>query len=282
MSKYIKEISGALNNPAVVSRLIRFPETVEEVGFCVERNNMLGAKIDNTVAYTDGTLIKIRKPSVHNNRLAFMGRKSFASVNVQITCDRRLYINNVLARFAGSTNDSFVFNASALRRRMIELHALRRCHLLGDSGYPNEPWMITPFARGERPEEGTPESRFHKAHISDRNCVERCIGVLKEVFRAINDERVLHYDAVKACRIVVAIVVVHNLRILAQVPLYQNLRPDLRNENHYDDENEDEHDNENEEEADADEALNLLARGRAARQRIVDELEAARGRRHRH
>ncbi|KAK3928642.1 Putative nuclease [Frankliniella fusca] len=212
-----------------------------------------------------------------------MGRKSFASINVQITCDRRLYINNVLARFAGSTNDSFIFNASALRRRMIELNAMRRCHLLGDSGYPIEPWMITPFAREERPEEDTPESRFNKVHCSDRNCVERCIGLLKEVFRAINDERVLHYDAVKACRIVVAIVVVHNLRVLARIPLFQNVRGDLCNQNYHDeDENEDENRNANEDGNDNDEVLNLLARGRAARQRIVDELEAARGRRHRH
>lgn len=48
------------------------------------RNRMLGGKIPNTIGYTDGTLIKIRnKPSVENNRHAFMGRKSFASINVQ-------------------------------------------------------------------------------------------------------------------------------------------------------------------------------------------------------
>ena len=37
MSKYINEITMALNEPAIVSRFIRFPENVEEVGFCVER-----------------------------------------------------------------------------------------------------------------------------------------------------------------------------------------------------------------------------------------------------
>ncbi|KAK3928643.1 Putative nuclease [Frankliniella fusca] len=62
MSKYIEEISTALNAPEVVARIIRFAETAEEIGFCVERNTMLGAQIPNTIAYTDGTLIKIRKP----------------------------------------------------------------------------------------------------------------------------------------------------------------------------------------------------------------------------
>jgi len=45
---------------------------------------MLGAQIKDTVAYTDGTLIKTMKPSIENNRHAFMGRKSFASINVQV------------------------------------------------------------------------------------------------------------------------------------------------------------------------------------------------------
>ncbi|KAK3923791.1 Putative nuclease [Frankliniella fusca] len=232
MSNYIEEVTRALNTPEVVGRFIRFPATAEEVDYCVQRNTMLGGQISNTVAYTDGSLIKIRKPSVANNRLAFMGRKSFASINVQITCDRRMYVNNVLARFPGSTNDSYIFNASALRRRMVELQDMRRCHLLGDSGYPLEPWMMTPFARDETPEEGTPESRYNKAHCSDRSVVERCIGSMKEVFRAINDERVLHYEAIKTCRFVVAITVLHNLRILAQVPHFEEVQdPRARNGN---------------------------------------------------
>lgn len=37
MSRYIDEITDALNEPEVVQRFIRFPETIEEVGFCVER-----------------------------------------------------------------------------------------------------------------------------------------------------------------------------------------------------------------------------------------------------
>lgn len=37
MSTYIDEITNALNEDEVVSRFIRFPETIEEIGFCVER-----------------------------------------------------------------------------------------------------------------------------------------------------------------------------------------------------------------------------------------------------
>lgn len=43
--------------------------------------------------------------------------------------------------------------------------------------------MIAPCARGDRPEEDTPEDRYNKDHASDRNVVERCIGALKMKYR---------------------------------------------------------------------------------------------------
>lgn len=47
------------------------------------------------------------------------------------TCDRRLYISNIVARYPGATNDSYIFANSALRRIMIELNEEERCFLLG-------------------------------------------------------------------------------------------------------------------------------------------------------
>lgn len=95
---------------------------------------------------------------------------------------------------------------------------------------------------------------------------------------AINDERVPHYDAPKTARFVVAITVVYNMRILARVPHFEDIdEAALRNLNIHDHENDEEPD---EPEDDGQAVANLLARGRAARQRIVEELEAARARRH--
>ena len=93
--------------------------------------------------------------------------------------------------------------------------------------------------------------------------------------RAINDERVLHYDAVNTCRFVVAITGLHNLRILTRLPHFMDLNEaQLGNHKVYDD-------NENEDEDEgAEQAANLPIRERATRQLIVQELEAARARRH--
>ncbi|MBW0506461.1 hypothetical protein O181_046176 [Austropuccinia psidii MF-1] len=152
----------------------------------------------------------------------------------------------------------------ALRNRMVELYPIHHCHLLGDSGYALEPWMIVPFASGEEPEAETPEDRFNKDHASDRNCVERCIGLLKAVMRCINDERVMHYDFVKSALIVVAVCVIHNLRVLGNVPHFIGDEENLGNENA------------NEDYEDEVQVVNLLAQGRVARQQIVQELERQR------
>jgi hypothetical protein len=75
----------------------------------------------------------------------------------------------------------------------------RNSWLLGVSGYPLEPFLLTPII-GADP--GTPAGRYTRAHISTRNSVERCIGVLKSYFRCLLKDRVLHYDPIFAAGII--------------------------------------------------------------------------------
>lgn len=58
---------------------------------------------------------------------------------------------------------------------------------------------------------GSKESVYTKMHMSARNCVERCIGVLKARFRCLLVARTLHYDPQTASRIVNACCVLHNI-----------------------------------------------------------------------
>jgi len=50
----------------------------------VDRNRRLGGKVDDVVGYTDGSLFKVKKPSVEENRQAFIGRKNYPCINAQI------------------------------------------------------------------------------------------------------------------------------------------------------------------------------------------------------
>jgi len=49
-------------------------------------------------------------------------------------------------------------------------------HILGDSGYPLLPFLLTPLLHQP---EGTPGARYTEHHIQARVVVERCFGVLK-------------------------------------------------------------------------------------------------------
>lgn len=49
----------------------------------------------------------------------------------------------------------------------------------GDSGYPLEPFLITPYRNAA---ENSPEARFNYVHSQARSIVERCIGVMKSIF----------------------------------------------------------------------------------------------------
>ncbi|XP_034248974.1 uncharacterized protein LOC117649899 [Thrips palmi] len=137
VSDHLTEVTLALNHPQVVSRLIQFPRNAEQMRACVARNQYLGGRFPGAVGYTDGTLVKIMKPTLEDNVQAYIGRKSFASINALVTCDKRFYVMNIVSRYPGATNDSYIWANSALRRKMIELNEEERCFLLGDSGFPS-------------------------------------------------------------------------------------------------------------------------------------------------
>nr|CAI5841103.1 unnamed protein product [Callosobruchus analis] len=78
--------------------------------------------------------------------------------------------------------------------------------LLGDSGYPQEPWLMTPILN---PVARSPESHYTEAHIQARNCVERCIGVFKGRFLCLS--KILRYSPQKVGNITNACAILHNL-----------------------------------------------------------------------
>lgn len=61
----------------------------------------------------------------------FRNRKSYFSINTQIVCDSELMINNIVARWPGSTHDATVFINSRLRNR-FEAGEFQNAILLGE------------------------------------------------------------------------------------------------------------------------------------------------------
>lgn len=87
--------------------------------------------------------------------------------------------------------------------------------ITGDSGYPLEPFLLTPVLG----EELSPQEKlYNAAHNHARNVVERCFGVLKARFRCLLRLRTLHYNPTRAAEIVNACAVLHNICKLYGLP----------------------------------------------------------------
>ncbi|GFQ82520.1 nuclease HARBI1, partial [Trichonephila clavata] len=94
--------------------------------------------------------------------------------------DADLVIRNVVARWPGSAHDSTVFNNSAACLSLKTNELYRDFHLLGDTGYACEKYLLTPFGNPRT----LAEVRYNKSHVLTRNTIERKYGILKEDFRA--------------------------------------------------------------------------------------------------
>ncbi|KAL4706732.1 hypothetical protein ACJJTC_014487 [Scirpophaga incertulas] len=65
-------------------------------------------------------------------------------------CDYDLKIINDNSKFGRATHDSHIWSASHLQSYMRGVHeSAERVWLLGDSGYPQRPWLMTPILNAE-------------------------------------------------------------------------------------------------------------------------------------
>ncbi|XP_067648044.1 putative nuclease HARBI1 [Eurosta solidaginis] len=194
---------------------IEFPRTVEEE-YIVKTGFFRKFGIKSTIGAIDCTHIAIVAPPSNNVERPlsqYLNRKGYYSINVEAVCDHRLRFTFLNANFPGATHDSGIWATSDLREYLIRKHNAsstsnqRESWLIGDQGYPLEPWLLTPVANPST----TKERKFNKIHASGRNCIERGFGVVKSHFRCLLKHRVLHYSHETAAVIITSCVILHNI-----------------------------------------------------------------------
>lgn len=74
------------------------------------------AGFPNVIGAIDCTHVAIKAPS--ENEFVFVNQKHFHSVNVQIICDAHMFLTNVVARWPGSTHDSYILVNSSVGNRL--------------------------------------------------------------------------------------------------------------------------------------------------------------------
>ncbi|KAJ1117144.1 hypothetical protein NDU88_005344 [Pleurodeles waltl] len=176
--------------------------------------------IPNIIGAIDGTHVALVPP--RGSEQVYRNRKNYHSMNVQVVCLADQYISHVNAKFPGSVHDAYIMRNSSIPYVMEQLQ--RPCvWLIGDSGYPNLSWLLTPV----RNPRTRAEERYNEAHGRTRRVIERTFGLLKARFRCLHmTGGSLMYSPKKVCHIIVACCMLHNLALRRQVPFLQEDGPD--------------------------------------------------------
>ncbi|XP_067132791.1 putative nuclease HARBI1 [Centruroides vittatus] len=152
----------------------------------------------------DCTHIPIQCPDSSRAQV-FYNRKSYYSINCQVICDGKMKIRNIVAQWPGSTHDSRIFSNSSIKEKLHQGYC--NGYLVGDSGYPCLPYLMTPFLHPQN----HGERRYNKAHSRARNIVERLFGVWKRRFPCIGS--CLRTKLDNTLNIIIATAILHNWAI---------------------------------------------------------------------
>lgn len=142
---------------ALAPNHIKFPTTNENVARATAGFRLMtGCRIPKVMGCVDGTHVRILAPSSNEHEEAYVNRKGFHSINVQIVSDAYSNIMQIEARWPGSVHDSTILKESPVWGQMprIQDHGV----LLGDSGYPCKRFLLTPF----RNPSSNKEERFNR------------------------------------------------------------------------------------------------------------------------
>ena len=209
VSRSIRQVSAALCSHS--KEFIKFPTDIEEI-LNIKNNFFEIAHFPEVIGAIDGTHIPILKPST--NDYIYINRKGYASLNCQIVVDSNLVIRNLVCKYPGSSHDAYILRSSQLFAYCESKQD--SSILLGDSGYPLQNWLFTPFLNPR----SEAEESYNYAHIRTRNTVERAIGVWKSRFRCISSiGGPLRFPPPTCAQIILATAILHNIaRNINQIP----------------------------------------------------------------
>ncbi|XP_032682485.1 putative nuclease HARBI1, partial [Odontomachus brunneus] len=97
----------------------------------------------------------------------YCNRKGYFSLNVQVVVGPRMEFLDIVPEYPGSQHDSRIFQNSRIYAQYIQGRLNGK--LVGDSGYPALPFVLTPIGNPQTDEELT----YNAIHGRTRQIVER-------------------------------------------------------------------------------------------------------------
>ncbi|XP_045456350.1 putative nuclease HARBI1 [Melitaea cinxia] len=175
LSRLSRKVAIALASKS--SRYIKMPSNISEEINAIRKFEVICGLQEITGAI-DCTHIKIRRVGGDVGQY-HVNRKGHYSINTQVVCDADMKICDIVCHWRGSTHDARIYRESSIKRRFEEQEFIGK--LIGDSGYPRTPHLITPVLTPRT----EAERQFNQRHIPTRNIIGKCFGVWKQRFRIL-------------------------------------------------------------------------------------------------
>lgn len=218
VSRIVTRVTAAICN--LFNRYIVFPRRRQDID-STKQNIYNVAGMPNVLGAIDGTLICIVRPKEREN--LYVSRKGGHSLNILAICNSDLIFTNVIAKYPGATNDSFIWLNSHLHDTFLADEFGENSWLLGDSGFGLSRHLLTPILNPTN--EG--EERYNASHKQTRQVIERCFGLAKLRFRCMHKTSgQMMFTPEKCCKVVVACFILHNKCIQNHLPLNDNCDDD--------------------------------------------------------
>ncbi|KAG6456669.1 hypothetical protein O3G_MSEX009869 [Manduca sexta] len=174
-SVYIEEVTKALTHKNIIHKYIQFPNT-PTARQAISQRFFTKYHVPGIIGCIDCSHFKIFAPPKAEEHWYYC-RKHYHSLYVQMVCDDEYRIINVNAKFGGANHDSFIWENSDVNNYMQTLHQNgETVWLLGDSGYPQQPWLMTPILDAAP---NSLESNYNTKHMQARVVIENTFGRLK-------------------------------------------------------------------------------------------------------
>ncbi|KAB0805097.1 hypothetical protein PPYR_02067 [Photinus pyralis] len=131
----------------------------------------------------DGCHINICPPK--HNSATYINRKGRPSMILQGVCDHNCIFTDCFVGYPGSVHDARVFQHSTVRVKCNDdVLFPQSSHLLGDSAYPINAQLLTPFR--DNGHLNQKQTKFNVCHAATRSPIERAFGILKARWRRLN------------------------------------------------------------------------------------------------
>ncbi|XP_033731089.1 putative nuclease HARBI1 [Pecten maximus] len=206
VSRCVHKVCGKL--ACYASQAIKWPTTEEcQKG---KRKFFAIAGFPSIIGAVDGTHIRIQAP--HTDEPSYVNRKGYHSINVQGVCDADGKFLGINASWPGCTHDAHIFRTSQVCQHMETNQNLENV-LLGDSGYPCRPFLLTPYLNANCPA----QRNYNYAHGRTRSVIERTFGRWKRRFHILHSE--IRMQPERVVTLIMACAVLHNIAMSMREPL---------------------------------------------------------------